>query len=182
VLQLGVASGVYDLPNRTAAPPVTYSPATMCGATGSDPGHFYHVFLDGLAPATRYYARPVQGATVGPEASFVTGKPLGGGVATRFVLYGDMAESGAPGAVGFISPVSEPFCGSCNRMRLTSDGRFHLCLLNDDEIDVIGALREGADPARLGEILERAVAAKPTGHALDLGVSTTSRSMHHIGG
>ena len=89
---------------------------------------------------------------------------------------------GGRGVVGFISPVSEPFCGSCNRMRLTSDGRFPLCLLNDDEIDVIGALREGADPARLGEILERAVAAKPTGHALDLGVSTTSRSMHHIGG
>ena len=41
---------------------------------------------------------------------------------------------GGRGVVGFISPVSEPFCGSCNRMRLTSDGRFHLCLLNDDEI------------------------------------------------
>ena len=98
VLQLGAASGVYDLPNRTAAPPVTYSPATMCGATGSDPGHFYHVFLDGLAPATRYYARPVQGATVGPEASFVTGKPLGPDVDTKFILYADMYVSGDSGA------------------------------------------------------------------------------------
>ena len=42
----------------------------------------------------------------------------------------------APGVVGFISPVSEPYCGTCNRMRLTADGRFHLCLLNDDELDV----------------------------------------------
>src|SRR5204863_84394 len=37
------------------------------------------------------------------------------------------------GVVGFISPVSEPYCGTCNRMRLTADGRFHLCLLNGDE-------------------------------------------------
>jgi cyclic pyranopterin phosphate synthase len=43
--------------------------------------------------------------------------------------------SGA-GVIGFISPVSEPYCGTCNRMRLTADGRFHLCLLNDDEMDV----------------------------------------------
>jgi len=90
--------------------------------------------------------------------------------------------AGARGVVGFISPVSEPFCGTCNRMRLTSDGRFHLCLLKDDEIDVLGALREGAGPDRLGEILRRAVLAKPTGHALDVGVSTTVRSMHHLGG
>jgi len=88
----------------------------------------------------------------------------------------------ARGVVGFISPVSEPFCGTCNRMRLTSDGRFHLCLLKDDELDVLGALRDGATAERLGEILLRAVRAKPTGHALDVGVSTTVRSMHHLGG
>jgi len=39
---------------------------------------------------------------------------------------------GAAGVVGFISPVSKPYCGNCNRMRLTADGRFHLCLLHDD--------------------------------------------------
>jgi len=89
---------------------------------------------------------------------------------------------GAPGIVGFISPVSEPYCGSCNRMRLTSDGRFHLCLLNDDELDVRAALRHGADEAELGEILLRAVGAKPTGHALADGHSTLDRSMHHLGG
>lgn len=90
--------------------------------------------------------------------------------------------AGAGGVVGFISPVSEPYCGSCNRMRLTSDGRFHLCLLNDAEIDVAAALRAGADQAELGGILLQAVAAKPSGHALDVGVSTTTRSMHHLGG
>ncbi len=90
VLQLGSASGVYDLGNVSAAPGVTYSPATMCGATGSDPGFFHHAFVSGLAPATRYYARPVQGVTLGAEAAFVTGKPLGPDVDTKFLLYADM--------------------------------------------------------------------------------------------
>ncbi len=89
---------------------------------------------------------------------------------------------GGRGVIGFISPVSEPYCGNCNRMRLTSDGRFHLCLLQDDEIDVQKALRSGATQDELGEILLRAVAAKPTGHALADGRSTVARSMHHIGG
>ena len=57
--------------------------------------------------------------------------------------------SGEAGVVGFISPVSEPYCGSCNRMRLTADGKFHLCLLNDDELDVKAALRGGGGEARV---------------------------------
>jgi GTP 3',8-cyclase len=86
------------------------------------------------------------------------------------------------GVVGFISPVSEPYCGSCNRMRLTADGKFHLCLLNDDELDVKAALRGGGGEARVVEILGRAVAAKPTGHRLDEGISTEDRAMFQIGG
>lgn len=86
------------------------------------------------------------------------------------------------GVIGFISPVSEPYCGSCNRMRLTADGRFHLCLLRDDELDVRAALRDGADDDAIATILLRAVGAKPTGHDLRHGVSTRERSMHHLGG
>lgn len=86
------------------------------------------------------------------------------------------------GVVGFISPVSEPYCGSCNRMRLTADGKFHLCLLNDDELDVRQALRSGGGQAEVREILLRAVGLKPTGHRLDEGVSTRARAMFQIGG
>ena len=89
---------------------------------------------------------------------------------------------GARGVVGFISPVSEPYCGSCNRMRLTADGKFHLCLLNDDELDVRKALRSGADDAAVAAILRRAVREKPTGHHLLEGRSTQDRSMYQIGG
>jgi cyclic pyranopterin phosphate synthase len=89
---------------------------------------------------------------------------------------------GKGGVIGFISPVSEPYCGSCNRMRLTADGKFHLCLLNDDELDVKKALRTGGGVPAVAAILARAVALKPTGHRLDEGVSTEERQMFQIGG
>jgi len=78
--------------------------------------------------------------------------------------------------------VSEPYCGSCNRMRLTADGKFHLCLLNDDELDVKQALRTGGGQGAVEEILLKAVGLKPTGHRLDEGVSPRARSMFQIGG
>jgi cyclic pyranopterin phosphate synthase len=89
---------------------------------------------------------------------------------------------GRPGVVGFISPVSEPYCGACNRMRLTADGKLHLCLLNDDELDVKAALRAGLGEGEVATILARAVGQKPTGHRLDEGISTEDRSMFQIGG
>jgi cyclic pyranopterin phosphate synthase len=90
--------------------------------------------------------------------------------------------AGAAGVVGFISPVSRPYCGNCNRMRLTADGRFHLCLLNDDELDVRRALRDGATDAVIQRLLMQAVAAKPTGHHLERGISTEDRNMYQLGG
>jgi cyclic pyranopterin phosphate synthase len=90
--------------------------------------------------------------------------------------------AGGRGTIGFISPVSEPYCGSCNRMRLTADGKFHLCLLSDDEMDVRKALRAGGGVAAAAAILARAVGAKPTGHRLDEGLSTEERQMFQIGG
>lgn len=89
---------------------------------------------------------------------------------------------GAHGVVGFISPVSEPYCATCNRMRLTADGKFHLCLLNDDELDVRKALRSDQGMQALARILRRAVELKPTGHHLLEGRSTQVRSMYQIGG
>jgi cyclic pyranopterin phosphate synthase len=92
---------------------------------------------------------------------------------------------GGRGVIGFISPVSEPYCGTCNRMRLTADGKFHLCLLNDDELDVRKALRSGNGDGGVGEvakILRRAVEIKPTGHHLLEGRSTKDRSMYQLGG
>jgi len=88
---------------------------------------------------------------------------------------------GGRGVVGFISPVSEPYCGSCNRMRLTAEGKFHLCLLNDDEMDIKKQLRENG-PDAVRDILRKAVHMKPVGHRLHEGISTQNRRMFQIGG
>lgn len=90
--------------------------------------------------------------------------------------------AGAPGVVGFISPVSAPYCGDCNRMRLTADGRLHLCLLRDEELDLRSPLRSGADQAVLEKLLRQAVEQKPVGHSLSRGISTRQRDMVQIGG
>jgi len=86
------------------------------------------------------------------------------------------------GVIGFISPVTAPYCGTCNRMRLTADGRFHLCLLNDDELDVGGTLRSGGTSEDVARILLRAVGHKPSGHRLAVGRSTEKHEMHQLGG
>jgi len=117
------------------------------------------------------------GAVLGPMTEIATNNPS------------DEARNysvpNARGVIGFISPVSEPYCGTCNRMRLTADGKFHLCLLNDNELDVRKALRSGNGDGGLdaiAKILVRAVAGKPTGHHLLEGRSTQERSMYQIGG
>jgi cyclic pyranopterin phosphate synthase len=89
---------------------------------------------------------------------------------------------GAPGKIGFISSVSDPFCATCNRMRLTADGRLHLCLLRDDEVDLRSAIRSGASLADLEQIVRHAVYVKPWGHGLPDGIRPTLRGMSQLGG
>jgi GTP 3',8-cyclase len=89
---------------------------------------------------------------------------------------------GGGGVIGFISPVSEPYCGACNRMRVTADGKLHLCLLNEDQRDLRRLLRNGAGDAAVADALRAAVLAKPMGHRLAEGLSIRTRAMFQIGG
>jgi cyclic pyranopterin phosphate synthase len=89
---------------------------------------------------------------------------------------------GAKGVIGFISSVSDPFCATCNRMRLTADGRLHLCLLRDDEVDLRAAVRAGATVEEVEQIIRHAVYIKPWGHGLPVGVKPTLRGMSELGG
>jgi cyclic pyranopterin phosphate synthase len=86
------------------------------------------------------------------------------------------------GTIGFISPVSEHFCFNCNRLRLTSDGKFRLCLLAEDEIDLKQPLRSGISPDGLKQLIERAVANKPLRHHLAEGDKPKQRPMTQVGG
>jgi len=89
---------------------------------------------------------------------------------------------GAAGTVGFISPVSAPFCAACNRVRLTADGKLRLCLLRPDEVDLRDLMRAGADDAALESQLRAGIWRKPWGHGLAEGERETVRGMSQIGG
>lgn len=90
----------------------------------------------------------------------------------------------ALGTLGFITPLSEHFCGGCNRLRLTADGRLRPCLLSNRELDVKTPLRSGASDADLAALFHAAVAAKPSGHSLcrASGYPEFQRGMSQIGG
>ncbi len=89
---------------------------------------------------------------------------------------------GAAGTIGFISPVSAPFCESCNRVRLTADGKLRLCLLRPDEVDLRDLMRAGADDDALRAQLRDGIWRKPWGHGLAEGERETIRGMSQIGG
>ncbi|MDR7464887.1 MAG: GTP 3',8-cyclase MoaA [Armatimonadota bacterium] len=89
---------------------------------------------------------------------------------------------GAAGRLGFISPVSQPFCSRCGRLRLTADGRLRLCLLRDDEVDLLTPLRAGASPEELREIFAAGAYRRPFGHALAERLFPEKRVMIQIGG
>ena len=75
-----------------------------------------------------------------------------------------------------------PFCAACTRARLTADGRLRLCLLRDNEVDLLTPLRQGATIEDLRQIILDAIWSKPWGHGLARGEFATNRTMSEIGG
>src|SRR3954470_11675842 len=87
------------------------------------------------------------------------------------------------GRIGFINPVSEPFCGDCDRIRLTADGKLRTCLFSLNETDLRSPMRAGADDAELGRIVREAVWRKELKHRVnDPGFVPPPRTMSAIGG
>jgi cyclic pyranopterin phosphate synthase len=90
---------------------------------------------------------------------------------------------GGPARVGVIASVTRPFCGTCDRVRLTADGQVRNCLFARSESDLRGPLRAGADDAELAEAWRRAVAVKLPGHGInDPSFLQPDRPMSAIGG
>jgi GTP 3',8-cyclase len=90
---------------------------------------------------------------------------------------------GGPARVGVIGSVTRPFCGSCDRVRLTADGQVRNCLFATTESDLRGALRAGASDAEIAQLWRRAVASKLPGHGInDPGFLQPARPMSAIGG
>ncbi len=89
---------------------------------------------------------------------------------------------GGRGTLGFISSVTEPFCAGCDRMRLSADGRLRLCLLRDNEVDLLTSLRAGASDDDLRKMMAQGIMNKPWGHGLAEHVIAETRVMSQIGG
>lgn len=110
------------------------------------------------------------------ELSPVTG-PAGNGPARYY------AFAGAPGTVGVISPLSHEYCGTCNRVRVSADGRLRLCLFGDNEIDLRTAVRAGKSREELAALIKRAILVKPERHHLRVGeVQGALAAFSQIGG
>ena len=87
------------------------------------------------------------------------------------------------GEIGVVATVSESFCATCDRVRITADGQFRSCLFAVDETDVRALLRDGSDDDVVAEALERTVAAKWAGHQINqVHFIRPRRSMSEIGG
>ena len=82
------------------------------------------------------------------------------GPANRFIFKKGIGE------IGLIEAMSNHFCGACNRLRLTADGHLRSCLFSDNEIDIIGPLRQGKDDDTILELIEKAIGEKPENHEI----------------
>lgn len=90
---------------------------------------------------------------------------------------------GASGEIGFISPISDHFCNSCNRLRVTPDGKLKTCLFSEEEMDLKQLLRSGCSDAELERKLDEAISTKPLRHGAIGGLmERCHRPMVKIGG
>jgi cyclic pyranopterin phosphate synthase len=107
----------------------------------------------------------------------------GAAPAETWLVAGHSTMDGQPARVGVIASVSQPFCGACDRTRLTADGQVRKCLFGQQETDLRGLLRSGADDETLADAWRGAMWAKHAGHGIDDPTFLQpSRPMSAIGG
>jgi GTP 3',8-cyclase len=88
----------------------------------------------------------------------------------------------AKGTIGFITAISDHFCVSCNRLRLTADGKLRPCLMSETMIDLREPLRSGISMDKVKDLIKQAVAAKPLEHHLTEGQKPNDRPLCQVGG
>ena len=126
-------------------------------------------------------------------AKVLTGAEIRAAIHARYPLEPEPREPGATarvyrfadgrGRIGFVNPVSEPFCGDCDRIRLTAEGKLRTCLFSLHETDLRAPLRAGATDAQLSRVIRDAVWAKELKHRVnEPGFRQPARTMSQIGG
>ncbi len=141
---------------------IEYMPLGSSALTHSDPTRF---ILDNALVRQRIESE------LGPLRPVPLSDEPGVGPAKVYAL------PGALGRVGFISAMSQPFCESCNRLRLTAMGELRSCLFEGGEVSVLGAVRPRPDTAAIAQLMRRCLAMKPTVHG-----THGNRAMSQMGG
>lgn len=103
----------------------------------------------------------------------------------KYILSSMSGKGNFTGTIGFISPISEPFCNSCNKLRLTADGWLRSCLHSSRGVNLKNAIRKGADKDTLARLIKEAVCLKPESHNLTKApadIQSENFSMCQIGG
>jgi GTP 3',8-cyclase len=199
----------YELTRRDALPQVLEGLATLAAFPEAHPIKINAVAMRGFteeevlpfarfARETPYQVRfiefmPLDADHAWTEAKMLTGEEIRAEIETVYPLEPEPREPSATavvyrfadgqGQIGFINPVSEPFCADCNRVRLTADGRLRTCLFSLNETDLRSPLRAGADDGELEEIIRAAVWRKELKHHVgEKGFIQPARSMSAIGG
>ena len=95
----------------------------------------------------------------------------------------DFAYADGQGRVGFIDPVSAPFCSACDRVRITAEGKLRNCLFSTQEWNLLELLRDGSKDAEILDLIVQSVAQKKAGHGIDSDEFVRpGRAMYQIGG
>ena len=188
-----VLEGLELLATFPEAHPIKVNAVAMRGFTEEEVLPFAR-----LARSTSYQVRfiefmPLDADRAWTRSQVLTGEEIRAAIEEVYPLVAEPREPSATarsyrfadgeGRIGFINPVSEPFCADCNRVRLTADGRLRTCLFSLNETDLRGPLRAGASDDELAQIIRDAVWRKELKHHVgEPGFIQPARSMSAIGG
>src|SRR5437764_158143 len=141
--------------------------------TGGEPLDGDNIWTNGQVVPSRRIQEQIE--DLFPLEPVVDTRP---GPATRFQFV-----DGAPGGIGFISSVSQAFCTTCNRVRLTAEGGLRTCLFSLHETPLRDLMRSGVSDDHLGGVIESAIWRKEEGHLINQpGFIKPAKSMSQIGG
>lgn len=178
---------------RVGLTPIKINSVVIRGQNDHDVGELAALTVDRAWQMRFLEMMPMEGVGAVYDESLITSEETQRRIEERFgplepveTPPGDPARvwriRDAVGTVGFISPISAPFCASCNRVRLTADGKLRLCLLRNDEIDLRDLMRSGAGDDILERQMLRGIWRKPWGHGIAEGDRNIGRGMSQIGG
>ncbi|HEY1716029.1 MAG TPA: GTP 3',8-cyclase MoaA, partial [Solirubrobacteraceae bacterium] len=188
-----VLRGLHKLAEFPEAHPIKINAVAIRGFTEQEVIPFAE-----LARSTPYHVRfiefmPLDADHAWSRSKVLTGAEIREAISAVYPLEPEPREpsstsqvyrfADSPGRIGFINPVSEPFCSDCNRVRLTADGRLRTCLFSLNETDLREPLREGASDLEIERIIRDAVWRKELKHHVgEPGFIQPARSMSAIGG